>query len=123
MEVDQLKADLSSIGIPSLEGIYCDVFAGHSAGTQILENLKSNSINSGVLEGISTQKSFEKLKLGGFKIFSIKEDVSLSKELLLGPVQGKKSTHIMVTVGHEMRETGTLIIDLLKAGTTIIRIN
>ncbi|KAG5558787.1 hypothetical protein RHGRI_008667 [Rhododendron griersonianum] len=95
LEVDQLKADLSSIGILSLEAIYSDVFAGLFAGTQILENLKSNSINSqeGVLEGISTQKSFEKLKTGEFKIFSIKKDVSLRKELLLRPLQGKKSTH------------------------------
>ncbi|KAF7147356.1 hypothetical protein RHSIM_Rhsim03G0200900 [Rhododendron simsii] len=35
LEVDQLKADLSSIGILSLEAIYSDVFAGLFADNQI----------------------------------------------------------------------------------------
>lgn len=85
LAVQDLEADLSSIGILSLEAIYSDVFAGLSAGTQILENLKSNSINSqeGVLKGISTQKSFEKLKTGEFKIFSIKKDVE--ERVTIGP--------------------------------------
>ncbi|CAL5367526.1 unnamed protein product [Camellia sinensis] len=125
LDVEQLKEDLSSIGLLNLETINSHVLASLSAGTQMLENLKSNSLDrkESVVEGIFTQKSLDIQKKGEFTINVMREKACFNKESLLGPLQEERTTHIMVTVGQEVLESETLITDLVATGTTIIRIN
>ncbi|XP_057480139.1 plastidial pyruvate kinase 4, chloroplastic-like isoform X2 [Actinidia eriantha] len=125
LDVEQLREDLSSIGLVNLETINSYVLASLSASTQMLENLKSNSLNnSGCMsEEIYTEKSLDKQKREEFTINIMSKKTSLNQALLLGPLQDGRTTHIMVTVGHEVLESEILVTDLLKTGVTIIRIN
>uniref|UniRef100_A0A5B6ZWN0 pyruvate kinase n=1 Tax=Davidia involucrata TaxID=16924 RepID=A0A5B6ZWN0_DAVIN len=124
LDVEQLKDDLSSIGLLNLETINPYVLASLSAGIQMLENLKSNfpKCKESVGDGISSCNSYKQTK-GEFTINTMRKKASSNKELLLGPLQDERTTHIMVTIGQEAVESETLITDLLKSGTTIFRIN
>lgn len=123
LDVDKLKDDLSSIGLLNLETANPYVLASLSAGIQMLENLKSNFLSSTEsIEGIIADKGFESKVKGKFIMQAMRKMVSSNRNLLLGPVQDKR-THIMVTVGQEAIESETLIGDLLRTGTTVIRIN
>uniref|UniRef100_A0A5B6ZTL7 pyruvate kinase n=1 Tax=Davidia involucrata TaxID=16924 RepID=A0A5B6ZTL7_DAVIN len=125
LDVEQLKDDLSSIGLLNLETINPYVLASLSAGIQMLENLKSNSLNckENVGDGISSWISLDKQRKGEFTINAMRKKASSNKESLLGPLRDERTTHIMVTVGQEATESETLINDLLKSGASIIRIN
>ncbi|XP_059629084.1 plastidial pyruvate kinase 4, chloroplastic-like [Cornus florida] len=125
LDVEQLKDDLSSIGLLNLETINPHVLASLSAGVQLLENMKSSSLNSrgSVGDEISSPKSLDKQTKGEYTINRMRNKSSSNKKLLLGTLQDDRTTHIMVTVGQEAAESETLITDLLKLGTTIIRIN
>ncbi|KAK9292048.1 hypothetical protein L1049_020002 [Liquidambar formosana] len=122
LDVEQLKEDLCSIGLLNLETINPYVLASLTAGIQMLENLNSYSLitKENICAGFST---LEKQKKGEFTINLMRKRTSSNRELLLGPLQDERTTHIMVTVGREATESETLITDLLKTGTTIIRIN
>ncbi|KAK2996467.1 hypothetical protein RJ639_024940, partial [Escallonia herrerae] len=123
LDVAQLKEDLSSVGLLNLETINPHVIASLSAGIQTLENLTSNSLNSkGTVEGVFN-KSLDELSKGEFKISKMMQRASSNRVLLLGPLQDDRASHIMVTIGQEAVESGTLINDLLETGTTIMRIN
>ncbi|KAK2983669.1 hypothetical protein RJ640_023203 [Escallonia rubra] len=124
LDVAQLKEDLSSVGLLNLETINPHVIASLSAGIQTLENLKSNSLNSkGTVDGVFNSKSLDKLSRGEFKISKMTQRASSNRVLLFGPLQDDRASHIMVTVGQEALESDTLLNDLLKTGTTIMRIN
>ncbi|XP_059667207.1 plastidial pyruvate kinase 4, chloroplastic-like [Cornus florida] len=125
LDVEQLKDDLSSFGLLNLETINPNALASLSAGIQMLENLKSNSLGSkeNVGGGIFSWKGLDKQAKGDFTINSMRKMSSFNTESLLGAVQDERTTHIMVTVGQEAVESETLLTDLLKSGTTIIRIN
>ncbi|CAI9274144.1 unnamed protein product [Lactuca saligna] len=100
LDVDQLKDELSSVGLLNLETINPYVIAGLSTGIQLLENLKSNQLTASMM----------------------RKRVNSNRDLLIGPVEDKRS-HIMVTVGEEAITNETFINDILKAGTTVVRIN
>lgn len=121
LNVEKLKEDLSSVGLLNLETINPYVLASLSAGIQMLENIKSNPLHrKGSVEVIPTNKTLNKQE---FTTNTMTKRASSNRTLLLGPLQDDRTTHIMVTVGQEATESETLIIDLLKKGTTIIRIN
>ncbi|RVW72288.1 Plastidial pyruvate kinase 4, chloroplastic [Vitis vinifera] len=94
LDVEQLKEDLSSVGLLNLETINPCVIANLTAGIQMLENLKSYPLN-------------------------IKENACGE----ISNKKNERTAHIMVTVGQEVTENETLITDILKSGATIIRIN
>jgi pyruvate kinase len=98
-----------------LETFNSNVLASLTAGIQLLENLKSNSENTkeNAAPGIDEK----------FTIHTMKKKASFNSELLLGPLHDDRTTHIMVTVGEEAIESDTLITNLIKMGTSIIRIN
>ncbi|KAA8533628.1 hypothetical protein F0562_030938 [Nyssa sinensis] len=124
LDVEQLKDDLSSIGLLNLETINPYVLASLSAGIQMLENLKSNSLNCREnVDGISSWISLDKQMKGEFTIKTMRKKASFNKETLFGPLQDERTTNIMVTVGQEATESETLITDLLNSGASIIRIN
>nr|AQP26305.1 pyruvate kinase [Diospyros kaki] len=125
LDIEQLKEDLSSIGLLNLETINGYVLASLSAGIQMLENLKSGPSNRKDDEGewVSTEKSLNKPKRVGFTLNVMRKKASINKESLLGALKDKGTAHIMVTVGEEVLKSETCIADLLKTGTTIIRIN
>ncbi|KAL5847888.1 hypothetical protein ACOSQ3_011412 [Xanthoceras sorbifolium] len=125
LDVEQLKEDLSSIGLLDLETINPYMLAGLTSGIQILENLKSTSLKTeeNTSSGISTHKRLYQQEKGKLTISAMRKKLFSNKELLLGPLRDNRTTHIMVTVGQEAIESETLITDLLKAGASIIRIN
>ncbi|XP_057950415.1 plastidial pyruvate kinase 4, chloroplastic [Malania oleifera] len=125
LDVEQLKEDLSSVGLLNLETINLYVFASLTAGIQMLESLKFNTPNSleNVAEGACPQKSLNKQIQGEFTIDKMRKKASSNKQSLLGSLRDDRTTHIMVTLGQEAVESDTLITDLLKRGTTIFRIN
>ncbi|XAR52234.1 Pyruvate kinase [Bertholletia excelsa] len=125
LDVDQLSEDHPCIDLLNLETVNSCVIASLSAGIQILESLKSNSSNGkeSVDEVISIDERLYKQKREGFTIKAMRKKASFNKETLLGPLRDKRTNHIMVTVGQEALESETFMPDLLKAGTTIVRIN
>ncbi|XP_076957820.1 plastidial pyruvate kinase 4, chloroplastic-like [Bidens hawaiensis] len=111
LDVDQIKDDLSSVGLLNLETINPYVIASLSAGIQMLENLKSTSL-VGSDKGNKSQ----------FTTSMMTNKANSNRDLLIGPLQDERS-HIMVTVGTEAISNETFITDVLKKGATIIRIN
>ncbi|CAH1439052.1 unnamed protein product [Lactuca virosa] len=103
LDVDQLKDEVSSVGLLNLETINPYVIAG----IQLLENLKSKSS-----ENFNNQLTASMMR----------KRVNSNRDFLMGPVEDKRS-HIMVTVGEEAITNETFINDILKAGTTVVRIN
>lgn len=122
LDIEQLKEDLSSIGLLNLETINPHVLASITASIHMLENLNRNYLitKENVPAGIP---GLDKQKKGEFTINMMRKKASSNRKLLLGSLREQKTTHVMVTVGQEATESETLIIDLLKAGTTIVRIN
>ncbi|KAI3800224.1 hypothetical protein L1987_35535 [Smallanthus sonchifolius] len=114
LDVDQIKDELSSVGLLNLETINPYVIASLSAGIQMLENLKSTSLD-GSDKDIASDKS-------EFTISMMTNKANSNRDLLIGPLQDER-THIMVTVGGEALSNETFINDVLKKGATIIRIN
>ncbi|CBI22533.3 unnamed protein product, partial [Vitis vinifera] len=110
LDVEQLKEDLSSVGLLNLETINPCVIANLTAGIQMLENLKSYPLNI-------KENAWE------FIIDTMRKKASSNMKILLGPLADERTAHIMVTVGQEVTENETLITDILKSGATIIRIN
>ncbi|KAK2660784.1 hypothetical protein Ddye_007317 [Dipteronia dyeriana] len=125
LDIEQLKEDLSSIGLLNLETINSCVLAGLTSVIEILENLKSSYLKTeeSTDSGISAQKRLYQQKIWKFTIPAMRKKLFSNKELLLGSLRDNRTTHIMVTIGQEATESETLITDLLKAGTSIIRIN
>jgi pyruvate kinase len=125
LDLEKLQEDLSSVGLFNLETINCNVLEGLTAGIQLLENLKSNAekIKENTAPGIDSQKRLDQQKNEKFTIHTMKKKASSNSELLLGPLQDDITTHIMVTVGQEASKSDTLITNLIKTGTSIIRIN
>ena len=125
LDVEQLKEDLSSIGLLNLETINPCVIANLTAGIQMLESLKSYplSIKENAGGEISNQKSLDEQNKEEFIMDTMRKKASSNMKLLLGPLTDERTTHIMVTVGQEVTESETLITDILKGGATIIRIN
>lgn len=108
-----------------METINSNVLASLTAGIQLLEILKSNSENTreNTASWIDSQKRLDQQKNEKFTIHTMKEKVSSKSELLLGSLQDDRTIHIMVIVGEEAIESDTLITNLIKMGTSIIRIN
>lgn len=125
LDIQQLKEDLTLVGLMNLETINLHVLSSLNASIRLLEALKSNSLNpnDSVSEGIFTEKRLDPQNDGKFTIQAMRKKASSNSEFLLGRLQDGRTTHIMVTVGQEATENETLITDLIKAGTSIIRIN
>ncbi|XP_071705799.1 plastidial pyruvate kinase 4, chloroplastic [Rutidosis leptorrhynchoides] len=116
LDVNQIKDDLSSVGLLNLETINPYVIASLSAGIQMLEDVTSTSSDDS--DEIASEKSFNKYTDRSM----MTNKANFNRDYLIGPLQDKK-THIMVTVGEEAIANETFIGDILKKGTTIIRIN
>lgn len=125
LDIEPLKYDLALISLLNLEMVNSSVLASLTTCIELLENLLLNSSITGkdVSAGISTQGKLYHQTNGNFTINTMRMKACLNRELLLGPLQGSRCTHIMTTVGEEALESETLITDLIKAGTSIIRIN
>ena len=101
LDLEQLKDDLSSVGLLNLETINSHILASLTSGIQLLENLKTNSLNTkeNIGPGIDTQKGLKGLdqqKNEKFSIHTMKKKASSDRELLLGPLQHDRTAHIMV---------------------------
>ncbi|KAI7725508.1 hypothetical protein M8C21_007050, partial [Ambrosia artemisiifolia] len=114
LDVDQIKDDLSSVGLLNLETISPYVIASLSAGIQMLENLNSTSLD-GSDKAITSDKS-------EFTTSMMTNKANSNRDFLIGPLQDER-THIMVTVGREAISNESFIKDVLRKGATVIRIN
>ncbi|XVF12639.1 hypothetical protein REPUB_Repub08aG0136300 [Reevesia pubescens] len=125
LDTESLKDDLALISLLNLEMVNSSVLASLTTGIQLLENLQLKSVRTdeNVSAGVCTQEKLDEEKKGNFTINTMRMKACLNREILLGPLQDSRRTHIMTTVGEEALENETLIPDLIKAGTSIIRIN
>ncbi|KAL3574818.1 hypothetical protein D5086_022919 [Populus alba] len=125
LDIQQLKEDLTLVGLMNLDIINLHVLSSLDASIQLLEALKSNSLNpkDSISAGIFTEKRLDPQNDGKFTIQTMRGKASSNSEFLLGRLQDGRTTHIMVTVGQEATVNETFITDLIKAGTSIIRIN
>uniref|UniRef100_UPI001CB89F7D plastidial pyruvate kinase 4, chloroplastic n=1 Tax=Erigeron canadensis TaxID=72917 RepID=UPI001CB89F7D len=114
LDVNQIKDELSSVGLLNLETINPYVIASLSAGIQMLENLNSTSSDG-------NERASNK-RFNTYSLSMMTNKASYNRDLLVGPLQGETS-HIMVTVGEEAIANEAFIKDILNKGTTIIRIN
>ncbi|KAJ6376072.1 hypothetical protein OIU77_000944 [Salix suchowensis] len=125
LDIRQLKEDLTLVGLMNLEIINLHVLSSLNASIQLLEALKSNSVNpkDSISAGIFAEKRLAPQNDGKFTIQTMKKKASSNSEFLLGRLRAGRTTHIMVTVGQEATENEIFITGLIKAGTPIIRIN
>ncbi|XP_050221731.1 plastidial pyruvate kinase 4, chloroplastic [Mercurialis annua] len=125
LDVEELKDDLSLIGLLNLEAINSHVLASLTAIIRVLENMKSNTLNfdKNITGGIFSNKGLDQQKFAAYTVQKMKNIASSNRELLLGRPEAGRTTHIMVTVGEESTISETLITDLMKSGTSIFRIN
>ncbi|XVF10036.1 hypothetical protein REPUB_Repub07fG0149200 [Reevesia pubescens] len=125
LDTEPLKDDLALISVLNLETVNSSVLASLTTVIQLLENLQLKSVRNyeKVNAGICTQEKLDQQKKGSFTVNTMRMKACLNREILLGPLQDSRRTHIMATVGEEALESDTLITDLIQAGTSIIRIN
>ncbi|KAK6250716.1 hypothetical protein SCA6_004721 [Theobroma cacao] len=125
LDTEALKDDLALISLLNLEMVNSSVLASLTTGIQLLENLQLNSVRAigNVSAEICMQEKLDQQNKGNFMINAMKKKAFLNRELLLGPLQDSRLTHIMTTVGEEALESETLITNLIKAGTSVIRLN
>ncbi|XP_024025744.1 plastidial pyruvate kinase 4, chloroplastic isoform X2 [Morus notabilis] len=124
LDIEQVKEDFSSIGLLSWEIIDSCVMASLSAGIQLLEELSPNSLNAREnISGNCTEKRLENQRNEKFAVHLMRKKAYSNRELLMGPLQDGKTSHVMVTVGKEATENEMLITDLIDTGASIIRIN
>ncbi|GMI95488.1 hypothetical protein like AT3G49160 [Hibiscus trionum] len=125
LDNEPLKEDLALISLLNLEMVNSSVLASLTTCIELLEDLPLKSIrtNKKVSDRICTQEKICQQKKGNFARDTVRMKAYSNRELLLGPLQSGKLNHIMTTVGEEALESETLITDLIKAGTSIIRIN
>ncbi|PKA55696.1 Plastidial pyruvate kinase 4, chloroplastic [Apostasia shenzhenica] len=126
LDLQLLKEDLSSIGLLDLESINSHVLASIDIIIQLLHKLLSNTLDNND-SAIYLDKGYSTALLSGnvegFNMETIKKRISHHATGLFGEHRGKKSCHLMVTVGREGASTEMLIPNLLKAGADVIRIN
>lgn len=113
LDIEQLNNHLASLGLSSLDNNNLDVLARLNASINLLMN-DQNAVTESWTNAYPKGKSTKKKDKG--RVLSYKES-------LLGKLREGRSTHIMVTVGEEATLGETFITDILKAGTSIIRIN
>ncbi|CAL9247075.1 unnamed protein product [Arabidopsis halleri] len=113
LDFEQLNNHLASLGLSSLDNNNLDVLARLNASINLLMN-DQNAVTESWTNAYPKGKSTKKKDKG--RVLSYKES-------LLGKPREGRSTHIMVTVGEEATLSETFITDILKAGTSIIRIN
>ncbi|KAK6135350.1 hypothetical protein DH2020_030910 [Rehmannia glutinosa] len=124
LDTEQIKEELSSIGLLNLETVNAHVLSSLAACIQTLISSRSDSLLSLKLssESLPVHKSLndKKLDLG---MTAMTKRASSNRDLLLGTLSGQKMAHIMVTVGQEVVENDAHITDLINSGTTTFRIN
>ncbi|XWS37959.1 hypothetical protein CRYUN_Cryun19dG0089700 [Craigia yunnanensis] len=125
LDTDSLNEDLALISLLNLETFNSSVLASLTTGIQLLENLQLKSVRTdeNVSAGICMQFKLDQQNKGNSMRNTMRMKAHLNREILLGPLKDSRITHIMTTVGEEALESETLITDLIKAGTSIIRIN
>lgn len=124
LDTEQIKEELSSIGLMNLETINTHVLSSLSGCIEMLINSRSDSLLGIKVsnEGLPVRQSLgsQNVDLG---MTAMVKKASSSRDLLLGKLQSQKMAHIMVTIGQEAAENDTHITDLINSGATIFRIN
>ncbi|KAE8694699.1 Plastidial pyruvate kinase 4 [Hibiscus syriacus] len=123
LDNEPLKDDLALISLLNLEMVNSSVLASLITCIELLKNLQLKSVRTNKKASPEICTKIYQQKKGHFAIDTLRTKAYSNRELLLGPLQGSKLNHIMTTVGEEALESETLIADLIKAGTSIIRIN
>ncbi|KAL6508341.1 hypothetical protein OROHE_021883 [Orobanche hederae] len=123
LDTEQIKEELSSIGLMKLETVNTHVLSSLLACIQMLISSKSDSLGINISsEGHPLHKSLDN-KISDLETKAMMKRASSNRNQLLGTLQGPRTAHIMVTVGHEVVENDAHITDLINSGTTTFRIN
>lgn len=119
LDTEQIKEELSSIGLMNLETVNTHVLSSLSGCIEMLISSRSDSLLGVKVpsEGLPVHQNVD---LG---MTAMVKKASSNRDLLLGKLQSQKMAHIMVTIGQEAAENDMHIIDLINSGTTIFRIN
>lgn len=103
------------------------VLASINSVIQLLENLvptkysiRGNTGNMDRVDYVTAEQSENQRE---YTINTMSEIASSHASRLFGPSDDRKHAHIMGTVGREVISNETLMMDILKAGANIIRIN
>lgn len=122
LNMEQMQHDLFSLGLLNLKTVNPYVFSSLSACIQMLNNsVPDSSLGTGNADAESPiSMGYQKPELA---IDVMMESASSNSDLLLGRLQGSRTSHIMVTVGSEAVENDAHIPELISGGTSIIRIN
>lgn len=125
--VQQLEESLSSLSLQNLESMNPHILASINSIIQLLENLvptmysiRSNTGNMDRVDYVTAEQSENQRE---YTINTLTEIASSHASRLFGPSDDRKHAHIMVTIGREAISNETLLMDILKAGANIIRIN
>ncbi|XP_068665479.1 plastidial pyruvate kinase 4, chloroplastic isoform X2 [Aristolochia californica] len=120
LEVQQLKEELSSVGLLDLETVNSHVLARINASILILENFWAASVND--KERIKAM-NFAYEDRQDMNMLVMRKKASLHAKSLFGiPLNGNPN-HIMVTVGKEAIQSDTIITELIQSGANVFRIN
>ncbi|XP_042503707.1 plastidial pyruvate kinase 4, chloroplastic isoform X2 [Macadamia integrifolia] len=116
LDVEQLKEDLSSVGLLSLESINANVLASITAGIQMLENLKACLLNSEDDEGDdnSTLSGSDCSKKTQFSMTTMRKKASSHRDSLLG------TTIFRINCAHGDTSVWSNIIGSLKKNSQML---
>ncbi|KAL1531978.1 pyruvate kinase [Salvia divinorum] len=124
LDTEQIKEELSSIGLMNLETINTNVLSSLVGCIEMLINSRPESLLGLKVssEGFPVHQSLvnKNVDLG---MTAMVKKASSNRGILLGKLPSQKMAYIMVTVGQEAAENDTHITDLVNSGATIFRIN
>ncbi|XP_047967219.1 plastidial pyruvate kinase 4, chloroplastic-like isoform X2 [Salvia hispanica] len=124
LDTEQIKEELSSIGLMNLETINTHVLSSLGGCIEMLINSRPESLLGLQVssESFPVHQSLvdKNVDLG---MTAMVKKASSNRDILLGKLPNQKMAHIMVTVGQEAAENDTHITDLVNSGATIFRIN
>ncbi|KAG6383235.1 hypothetical protein SASPL_157018 [Salvia splendens] len=124
LDTEQIKEELSSIGLMNLETINTHVLSSLVGCIEMLINSRPESLLGLQVssEGFPVHQSLvdKNVDLG---MTAMVKKASSNRDILLGKLPNQKMAHVMVTVGQEAAENDTDITDLVNSGATIFRIN
>ncbi|XP_038985074.1 plastidial pyruvate kinase 4, chloroplastic-like isoform X1 [Phoenix dactylifera] len=127
LDVQQVEESLSSIGLLNLESMNSHILASINSVIQLLEDLVpikySIRGNTGNMDRVDYVAAEQIENQREYTINTMSKIASSHASRLFGPSDDGKHAHIMVTVGREVISNETLLMDILKAGANIIRIN
>lgn len=147
VDLQEVQASLSTLGLASTEGIEAHVLASltrvidaahtlsmvHDSHTQVITGDQfetdmavkpTRSFDNNLMAGQNTHnKNLNIDTVSTMTIGRSKLELSHNTMALFGPSSSQRKTYIMVTLSEETAENEAVVLDLMKAGMNLVRIN